>query len=737
MSTSTSFPTELRLPAPRPRAIDVAAALEQVGGDYEFVMAVMRDEFLAKAPDQIARCVANARLADARVADAAAKDTRDDALKALAFEAHSMKGASATLHAAALSKACHRLERVAKGVPLDALEPDSGAYGEPTAPRTFEQRTREMADRFAELEADVADLAAITDVDVAAASEALGSRLCVTLARLAGDAAALAASPAALEAAAARAGGVGRNPSHTRHRREPLASLARTVAADAKAVGARALRNAVRRMDALVFSCDETLDHALEKTCGEDKRGQIFEDVVAAYVELRRAAQTVAFDCAAVCSREETAGFARRAREALGGAADSFKKPPPALARTSLVDASTARGDLFDAAATAADTRRFFHSPPTSADGEEATSTSGIETSKPKPRNLGDLGHLDAGADGAPPVDFPRAVRALDGDVAFAEKMLRTFLADAESFTSKPLGSPSPLAGDRRASLGSRARRFREKPERAGTRLSEERRRDAERLGETADWLGAPPLRAAIATLLDGDAGEHAVRAARRAVRDLRAFADGLESNIAGGGFGGNDLNDARDARPGGSPLPSLPKKSASTDQVMRSGLYAYSSSSVGTSGGASADSNEDSDGKSHRGSFGSDRDRDGRRSSTDSERFGSRLAASRGSWGGSSGRVSADSAGAAEGAVTALAALAPRARARGAGGDPRAPAATRRPRLRPAPGAGARGRRLGLRGCVRGETRRGGARADRRAPRGAFRRRFLFFFFFVAARAA
>ena len=211
-------------------------------------MAVMRDEFLAKAPDQLARCVANSRLADARVADAAAKDTRDDALKALAFEAHSMKGASATLHAAALSKACHRLERVAKGVPLDALEPDSGAYGEPTAPRTFEQRTREMADRFAELEADVADLAAITDVDVAAASEALGSRLCVTLARLAGDAAALAASPAALEAAAARAGGVGRNPSHTRHRREPLASLARTVAADAKAVGARALRNAVRRM---------------------------------------------------------------------------------------------------------------------------------------------------------------------------------------------------------------------------------------------------------------------------------------------------------------------------------------------------------------------------------------------------------------------------------------------------------------------------------------------------------
>jgi HPt (histidine-containing phosphotransfer) domain-containing protein len=663
MSTSTSFPTELRLPAPRPRAIDVAAALEQVGGDYEFVMAVMRDEFLAKAPDQIARCVANARLADARVADAAAKDKRDAALKALAFEAHSMKGASATLHADALSKACHRLERVAKGVPLDALEPDSGAH---EAPRTFEQRTREMADRFAELEADVADLAAITDVDVAAASEALGSRLCVTLARLAGDAAALAASPAALEAAASRAGGAGRN--RSRQKREPLASLARTVAADAKAVGARALRNAVRRMDALVFSCDETLDHALEKTCGEDKRGQIFEDVVAAYVELRRAAQTVAFDCAAVCSREETAGFARRTREALGGAADSFKKPPPALARTSLVDASTARGDLFDAAATAADTRRFFHSPPTSADGEEATSTSGIETSKPKPRNLGDLGHLDAGADaGAPPVDFPRAVRALDGDVAFAEKMLRTFLADAESFTSKPLGSPSPLAGDSERLSGFESQGdFGEKPERAGTRLSEERRRDAERLGETADWLGAPPLRAAIATLLDGDAGEHAVRAARRAVRDLRAFADGLESNIAGGGFGGNDLNDARDARPGGSPLPSLPKKSASTDQVMRSGLYAYSSSSVGTSGGASADSNEDSDGKSHRGSFGSDRDRDGRRSSTDSERFGSRLAASRGGWGGSSGRVSADSAGAAEGAVTALAALSPRARARG-----------------------------------------------------------------------
>ena len=101
-----------------------------------------------------------------------------------------------------------------------------------------------------------------------------------------------------------------------------------------------------------------------------------------------------------------------------------------------------------------------------------------------------------------------------------------------------------PLAGDSEG-LAAESVREREKPERAGTRLSEERRRDAERLGETADWLGAPPLRAAIATLLDGDAGEHAVRAAQRAVRDLRAFADGLESNIAGGGFGGNDLNDA------------------------------------------------------------------------------------------------------------------------------------------------------------------------------------------------
>ena len=194
MSTSTSFPTELRLPAPRPKAIDVAAALDQVGGDFEFVMAVMRDEFLAKAPVQIARCVTNARLADLHGADATDADSRekrDAALKVLAFEAHSMKGASATLHADALSKACHRLERVAKGVPLDALEPNAS---DDAPGMTFERRTREVADRFAELEADVADLAAITDVDVAAASEALGSRLCVTLARLAEDAAALAAS---------------------------------------------------------------------------------------------------------------------------------------------------------------------------------------------------------------------------------------------------------------------------------------------------------------------------------------------------------------------------------------------------------------------------------------------------------------------------------------------------------------------------------------------------------------
>ena len=326
-------------------------------------------------------------------------------------------------------------------------------------------------------------------------------------------------------------------------------------------MGARALRNAVRRMDALVFSYDETrMNHKEEKTQVREDETALFEDVVAAFVELRRAAQTVAFDCAAVCSREETAGFTRRAREAL--AAAGGLGPPPALARVCLVDASTARGDLFDAAATAADTRRAFHSPSTRDEAtEEATDTEkGIA---PKPRNLGDL---DAGGEIVPPVDFPRAVRALDGDVVFAEKMLRTFLADAESFTSKPLASRMPLAGDSEG-LAAESVREREKPERAGTRLSEERRRDAERLGETADWLGAPPLRAAIATLLDGDAGEHAVRAARRAVRDLRAFADGLESNIAGGGFGGNDLNDAdassslKNASPGGSPLKALPEE--------------------------------------------------------------------------------------------------------------------------------------------------------------------------------
>ena len=713
MSTSTSFPAELRLPAPRPKAIDVAAALEQVGGDFEFVMAVMRDEFLAKAPDQIARCAANARLADAHPADATdveKKEKRDAALKALAFEAHSMKGASATLHADALSKACHRLERTAKGVPLDALEPDV-SVNDPGGPVTFEQRTREIADRFAELEEDVADLVAISDVNVAAASEALGSGLGVTLARLAGNAAELAASPAAMLATAAMARGAARA-EDDENENERLRLLARAVAADADAVGARALRDAASQLDSLVFSSSVSDDptptekkHPLveenhvrvdleprETFAGRDEK--MAERLVAACVELRAAAQTVAFDCAAVCSFEETSGFVKRAQEACGVIRDG-RDPAfgtDALRRIAgvrLADASAQRGEgFFDAAATAAALRRAF-----------ATSSSRSATEKETERETETWERV-------PPVDFPGAVRALDGDVAFAEKMLRTFLADAETFASKPLDalerlSPPSPSGSRGSVNELNDGGPNKTREQKGRRLSEEHRRDAQRLGETADWLGAPPLRAAIATLLDGDASEHAVRAARRAVRDLRAFADGLESDRV---IRGDEKQNAKFAkrektrsafsrRDGGSddgfrrasPPPAgsgsgsgalrlssshhLPKKSASTDEVMRSGLYAYSSSSLTNSGGGSADSNEDEDENRRRGSVGSDADQgSGARSSTDSRderRFGA-YRRRHGSWGGSSGRVSADSAGATEGAVTALAALAPRARARG-----------------------------------------------------------------------
>jgi HPt (histidine-containing phosphotransfer) domain-containing protein len=714
MSTSTSFPAELRLPAPRPKAIDVAAALEQVGGDFEFVMAVMRDEFLAKAPDQIARCAANARLADAHPADATdveKKEKRDAALKALAFEAHSMKGASATLHADALSKACHRLERTAKGVPLDALEPDV-SVNDPGGPVTFEQRTREIADRFAELEEDVADLVAISDVNVAAASEALGSGLGVALARLAGNAAELAASPAAMLATAAMARGAARA-EDDENENERLRLLARAVAADADAVGARALRDAASQLDSLVFSSSVSDDptptekkHPLveenhvrvdleprETFGGRDEK--MAERLVAACVELRAAAQTVAFDCAAVCSFEETSGFVKRAQEACGVIRDG-RDPAfgtDALRRIAgvrLADASARRGEgFFDAAATAAALRRAF--------ATSSTLTSATEKETERETETWER---------VPPVDFPGAVRALDGDVAFAEKMLRTFLADAETFASKPLDalerlSPPSPSGSRGSVNELNDGGPNKTREQKGRRLSEEHRRDAQRLGETADWLGAPPLRAAIATLLDGDASEHAVRAARRAVRDLRAFADGLESDRV---IRGDEKQNAKFAkrektrsafsrRDGGSddgfrrasPPPAgsgsgsgalrlssshhLPKKSASTDEVMRSGLYAYSSSSLTNSGGGSADSNEDEDENRRRGSVGSDADQgSGARSSTDSRderRFGA-YRRRHGSWGGSSGRVSADSAGATEGAVTALAALAPRARARG-----------------------------------------------------------------------
>jgi hypothetical protein len=213
-------------------------------------------------------------------------------------------------------------------------------------------------------------------------------------------------------------------------------------------------------------------------------------------------------------------------------------------------------------------------------------------------------------------------------------------------------------------------------------------------LRETADWLGASPLRAAIAAVLDDDASESAVRAARRAVRDLRAFADELETRegskrsspgrkhraspaALGKGLGGSafGLGDS----------PGLPKKSASLDRVMRSDLYSHSSSSLaGSSWGSNPDEDDDEDARYPRGSRDETRFSESdfrgtddfvggggatgsRRSSTDSETRGFGAHGRRcESFGGSSGRVSADSAGAAEGAVAALAALSPRARARG-----------------------------------------------------------------------
>lgn len=639
---------KLRLPSPRPKAIDVAAALEQVGGDYDFVMTVMRDEFLSKARDQVNKCLDKSRAADSfgvtsssssLSSDESSAETssRKEILKQIAFEAHSMKGSSATLHANPLSKACHVLEQTAKGV--NGFSVDGKGI-------TFVSLTTDIVNKLTELERDVGDLTAVTDVDVAMASETLGGEMFETLTRLAGNAVLLVTSPSIFSMVSSKCA-----EKFDKFRNAEIVNVKRLVKAvqvDATAVGAKALANAVGKFTDTLFSTGDSSTK---------------ESIVHSFVEARRCASIVAFDASAVVSSADVTDFTKAVEMCIAEEQGAVQyKNFTQHAGFTLTDGS-GRGDAFDGSEqTALIEKCCFPVVKEMPEGvpvlDTLTSNDSSISSASPPSELAQ-----------PPMNFGSTVRALDGDVAFAETMLRAFLVASEKFAQSDLEKDVQKR-----------------------RLSQEHQLEAVNLKETADWLGAPPLRAAIATLLDEDASEHAVRAARRAVRDLRVFADGLETSgqkyAPGGGEKFTQQGSGKSSVSSRSASPALlPKKSASTDDVMRSGLYAASGSGSQMGSGSEGDGDRFRPFDTSRASLGSDTSRrsskDNRSSSdsgwysvwrfhddTEDGSHGSREYRHRrrgsGSLGGSSGRVSADSAGAAEGAVGALAALSPRARARG-----------------------------------------------------------------------
>jgi HPt (histidine-containing phosphotransfer) domain-containing protein len=699
----------LRLPAPRDKAIDVAAALTQVGGDYDFVMAVMRDEFLCKAWGTVGRCAENSLVADACDAcctsgtststsmSEAEQTNLTEVLSQIAFDAHSMKGSAATLHANQLSEACHVLEQTAK---FARRRGNVDAAHEKIA---FVNLTQAVSDRLAELERDVADLAFVVDVDVAHASETLGDAMFHTLTRLAGDAVSLVTSAALFSIVAAARSSL--TPNALKRESGECAAVrerCETITKDASSVGARALVDAVREFVGLVFSVSDDCDDG--SVSNETKHTQTADAVV----ELRRCASNVAFDAAAVVSREGVFVFldvvkgriateTHTDRKGASDADESFKQ----FSHFELVDQSARRlgGFVFDAANERAAVEGFVERCVSSTKPKEThqetppteTPKQQDSTQKPKETREETLSETRASAEtaekwdttetkqnktqthtqgGETPMNFPSTVAALDGDASFAGTMLRRFLTASEKFA---------LAIDFGATDGRGLN-----GEHAPTRctLSSERRVEAHYLTETADWLGAPPLRAAIAALLEENASEDAVRAARAAVRDLRVFADELEKR----GFGTCGTQQPTTAL-----TAPLPKKTATTEAVMRSGLYAArdeegttpgvhdsstrGSGSVGGSvswdgfgGGRSCSSRNDSFDFRSDGSVGSSGEDEfgGNRSAARPRRVSHDPSSTSASGSEYSRRASFDSFGVAEGAVGALASLSPRARARG-----------------------------------------------------------------------
>ena len=149
--------------AARPLAHLPPSRVHQVGGDYAFLLNTLHDDFIPSAKAQLARCLV------------AAERCPDDpeATRALAFDAHSMKGAAAALRAGDLVRVCERLERIAKRLP-DQHESDA-------TPRAL---VADVAAKIRALAADAAELRRVSTFPVAHAATRHGEALATKLGAL-------------------------------------------------------------------------------------------------------------------------------------------------------------------------------------------------------------------------------------------------------------------------------------------------------------------------------------------------------------------------------------------------------------------------------------------------------------------------------------------------------------------------------------------------------------------------
>ena len=236
--------------------------LAQVGGDYNFLLSVTRNEFLRTAREQVARCISVA--SDALASASGAPDVKDSSRRrsfqteaasasSLAFEAHSLKGAASTIRADAIADACSRLERAARAVMKarglgDGSEGDGAFFSRGDA-ETLASLANEIGTELHAFERDFERLASVRAFDPARACEAHGvERLAGALRRARRDAETALADVA----------------EGTRERRTRSAALA---AESAQAVGALDLRDAAM---ALLRESEEALSG--DGDGGGDKR---------------------------------------------------------------------------------------------------------------------------------------------------------------------------------------------------------------------------------------------------------------------------------------------------------------------------------------------------------------------------------------------------------------------------------------------------------------------------------